>query len=101
MIDHTQVETRIKLKSNIEIQSQIGIAEFQSETLYGDLRVTLMYFTTQSSVTLVTLKTTFTTNGATHSELRKVLLKSDCSERIMCYYRDRSGKLNDVPRNGH
>lgn len=74
--------------------------QFESELLRGDLRVTLMHFATCSSVTLVTLKTTFTINGATHSEPRKVLLKSDCSEPNMCYYRDRSGKLNNVPRNG-
>lgn len=47
----------------------------------------------RTSVTLVTLNTTFTTNGATGAEPRKVLLKSDCNERQMCYYRDRSGKL--------
>ena len=46
-----------------------------------------------SPCTLETFLRSFTSIGATQSQTRKVLLKSDCIEPQMCYYRDRSGKF--------
>ena len=91
----------LNLKSRAGIQANNPLSTRKSNCMLCDLHVTLIRFARFSSVTLVTLKSTFTINGATQTEPRKVLLKSDCSEHRMCYYRDRSGKLNNVPRNGH
>src|ERR1039457_2639827 len=46
---------------------------------------------------LVTFLRSFTSNGATQSGRQKVLLKTHCNEREMCYYRDRSGKFLKRP----
>ena len=101
MTAHTRSAFQNNLKSKTEFHAKIRHRSAENEVSVTSNHVTLIRSAPRSTVTLVTLKSTFTINGATHTGPRKVLLKSDCSERNMCYYRDRSGKLNNVPRNGH